>query len=204
MSSRGNVIVISAPSGSGKTSLARGVATLPDLKFSISHTTREPRSGERHGTEYFFVSETEFLAMVQRQEFLEYAHVYGHYYGTSRGFVESTLNRGWDVLLDIDVQGALKVKTQVPDAVLVFVFPPSMQVLQERLRGRGLDDPEIIDKRLKIAADEISFFREYDYVIINEDIEKSILELKSIVLSARCRLKVRKQRAEEIAGTFGK
>lgn len=203
MSSEGNLIVLSAPSGSGKTSLARRVVEeVPGVKFSVSHTTRPPRRGERHGVEYFFVGENEFKEMIRRRAFLEHAHVYGHYYGTSRSFVDSMLKAGDDVLLDIDVQGAMKVKTKVPGAVMVFVFPPSLEVLRQRLKRRGLDDESIIEKRLQVAKDEISYYKEYDYAIINEDIKRSVHELECIILTARCVLRKRAGRAEEIVRTF--
>lgn len=203
MFEKGNLLIISAPSGSGKTSLADRV--LKDLKrihFSVSHTTRRPREGERDGKEYFFVTVPQFEQMIQRKEFLEYAHVYGNYYGTSRAFVEQQLEAGNDVLLDIDVQGALKVKQEMPAAILVFVFPPSFQVLSERLRRRGLDDEEVIRKRLRIAREEIVRFREYDYLIVNQDLNESVLELESIVLAARSRRSNRLKRAEEIERSF--
>jgi guanylate kinase len=217
MSSRGNLIVISAPSGSGKTSLAhRLLRETANLQFSVSHTTRRPRRGERDGVEYFFVSTTEFEQMIREEAFLEYAHVYGNYYGTSRIFVQSQLNSGNDVLLDIDVQGALKVREERPGALLIFVFPPSFQELRTRLKGRGLDDEAIISKRLTIAKDEIQYYRNYDYVIINKEIEDSLNEVKSIIvaarcssekgtehaIAARCRVENRMERAEEVILTF--
>lgn len=203
MSNKGNLIVISAPSGSGKTSLAERLLKEVDrLKFSVSHTTRPSRRSEKHGVEYFFVSVQEFERMVEGGEFLEHAHVYGNYYGTSSKFVESERNKGLDVLLDIDIQGALKVKELVPDALMIFVMPPSFQVLEERLVSRGLDDPAVIEKRLQIAKDEIKYYENYDFVIINSEIKQCLEELKSIVLAARCRAERRKQEAEAIVRTF--
>lgn len=203
MSNDGKLFILSAPSGTGKTSLANRVLhELPQLRFSVSHTTRKPRSGERHGVEYFFVNEAHFEEMIGRDEFLEHAFVYGHYYGTSKAFVEAELSRGHDVLLDIDVQGALKVKAQMPRALMVFVLPPSYAVLSDRLRKRGLDDPEVIESRLQIARDEIRFVDRYDYVIINDVIEKAVDELKSIVLSQRCQLDRQRELVEKIVATF--
>ncbi len=203
MSSKGNLIVISAASGSGKTSLAhRVLREMPGLRFSVSHTTRKPRAGEKDGVDYFFVSSAKFEAMIREGAFLEHAHVYGNYYGTSSEFVEAQLAAGQDVLLDIDVQGAMAVKKRMPEAVTVFVFAPSYDVLGDRLRRRGLDDEAVIRARLDIARGEIRCYREYEYVIINDDIEKSVLELKSIVLAARCTTDRRLDRAEEIIKTF--
>jgi len=195
--------VISAPSGSGKTSLAnRALEEIPKLKFSVSHTTRKPRPGERDQVEYFFVSEKEFEEMIGQGTFLEHARVYGNYYGTSRAFVDEQLSVGYDVLLDLDVQGAAQVKKSYPEAILVFVFPPSLEVLKTRLKNRGLDDPSIIDKRLRIAKKEIQRYTDYQYVIINREIEESLVELKSIIQVAGCRLEKRKDLAAQIIKTF--
>ena len=203
MSNKGNLIVISAPSGSGKTSLAnRALEEIPKLRFSVSHTTRKPRPGERDQVEYFFVSEKEFEEMIGQGNFLEHARVYGNYYGTSRAFVDEQLSVGYDVLLDLDVQGAAQVKKSYPEAILVFVFPPSLEVLKTRLKNRGLDDPSIIDKRLRIAKKEIQRYTDYQYVIINREIEESLVELKSIIQVAGCRLEKRKDLAAQIIKTF--
>ncbi len=203
MSNKGNLIVISAPSGSGKTSLAnRALEEMPKLKFSVSHTTRKPRPGERDQVEYFFVSEKEFEEMIEQDTFLEHARVYGNYYGTSRAFVDEQLSVGYDVLLDLDVQGAAQVKKSYPEAILVFVFPPSLEVLKTRLKDRGLDDPSIIDKRLRIAKKEIQYYTSYQYVIINRKIEESLVELKSIIQVSGCRLEKRKELAADIIKTF--
>jgi len=203
MSNKGNLIVISAPSGSGKTSLAnRALEEIPKLRFSVSHTTRKPRPGERDRVEYLFVSEKEFEEMIGQGTFLEHARVYGNYYGTSRAFVDEQLSVGYDVLLDLDVQGAAQVKKSYPEAILVFVFPPSLEVLKTRLKNRGLDDPSIIDKRLRIAKKEIQRYTDYQYVIINREIEESLVELKSIIQVAGCRLEKRKDLAAQIIKTF--
>jgi guanylate kinase len=203
MSNKGNLIVISAPSGSGKTSLAnRALEEIPKLRFSVSHTTRKPRPGERDRVEYIFVSEKEFEEMIGQGTFLEHARVYGNYYGTSRAFVDEQLSVGYDVLLDLDVQGAAQVKKSYPEAILVFVFPPSLEVLKTRLKNRGLDDPSIIDKRLRIAKKEIQRYTDYQYVIINREIEESLVELKSIIQVAGCRLEKRKDLAAQIIKTF--
>ncbi len=203
MSNRGNLIILSAPSGSGKTSLAeRVVPNLGNIRFSVSHTTRDRREGERHGHEYFFVSVPEFKKMLAGSEFLEWAEVYGNFYGTSRQFVESQLEAGCDVLLDVDIQGAFRVSEQMPEAILVFVLPPSYRELEERLRGRGLDNEEVIRTRLKIARDEIKSYKKYDYVIINRDLAQSVLELKAVILASRCKVKSQIREAEPIVSTF--
>ena len=195
--------MISAPSGAGKTSLAnRALEEIPKLRFSVSHTTRKPRPGERDRVEYIFVSEKEFEEMIGQGTFLEHARVYGNYYGTSRAFVDEQLSVGYDVLLDLDVQGAAQVKKSYPEAILVFVFPPSLEVLKTRLKNRGLDDPSIIDTRLRIAKKEIQRYTDYQYVIINREIEESLVELKSIIQVAGCRLEKRKDLAAQIIKTF--
>jgi guanylate kinase len=208
MSNKGNLIIISAPSGSGKSTLASGLfRQTKGVVFSVSHTTRKPRVGEKEGEDYFFVpDEEQFQQMIKEGAFLEHFHVYGNYYGTSRHFVESMQVSGNDVLLDIDVQGALKVKELKPEALMVFVLPPSYQELEKRLINRGLDDPEVIRHRLKIARDEIKKYKKYDYVIINNDLEKSIEDLKQIVLSARdsekCQAGHSWKEAESVVATF--
>ncbi len=203
MSNKGNLLILSAPSGSGKTSLAlRVVPQLKSIRFSVSHTTRGMRGGEENGKEYFFVSEEEFRRMIEENRFLEWAQVYGNYYGTSRDFVERELAGGTDVLLDIDVQGALKVRKLMPDAVMIFVLPPSFQELEKRLRGRGLDDDDVIERRLQIARDEINSYRRYDYVIINRVLEDSVEELKSIINAMRCRVAQRREESEAILESF--
>jgi guanylate kinase len=203
MSNKGTLLVISSPSGAGKTSIINGVMReMPGLVFSISHTTRSPRLGEHQGVHYFFVSEAEFQQMVREQHFLEHACVYGHHYGTSKELVLSQLEAGKDVLLDIDVQGASSIKRCFPEAVMVFILPPSFPDLRARLVGRGQDSTEVIEKRLAVARAEIEHYPEYDYLIVNRDMENSIVELKSIVTAARCRTLKRAQSAAAILKTF--
>jgi guanylate kinase len=203
MSNKGTLLVISSPSGAGKTSIInRVVGEAQDLVFSISHTTRSPRPGEENGVHYFFVSEPEFHDMVRAGRFLEHACVYGHHYGTSREFVLSQLEAGKDVLLDIDVQGAASVKRSVPEAVMVFILPPSFADLRSRLVGRRQDSARVIEKRLAVARAELEHYVDYDYLIVNQDIEKSVVELKSIVTAARCETRRRSQRAARILETF--
>ncbi len=205
MSNKGNLIVISAPSGSGKTSLAlRVLQRVPGLEFSVSHTTRQPRPGERHGVEYYFVPVGQFEEMIEAGEFLEHARVHGNYYGTGVRFVQERLEAGVDVLLDIDVQGARQVKAARPDVASVFILPPSPEVLEERLRQRAQDSSEAIDRRLEVARQEIRSFEEYDFLVVNDDLETSARELQSIVLAVRCRTAVRRERAARIVARFGR
>lgn len=188
----GILYIISAPSGSGKTTLATELRKrVPRLKFSISYTTRRPRGSEEHGRDYFFVSSAEFERMVAAGEFLEHAEVFGDRYGTARHFLQRATAEGNDLLLDIDVQGARQIKSRVPDAVAVFILPPSKQDLQHRLRKRsqaeGGYSEEVIQRRLLRAAKEIENYRNYDYILVNDRLEQSIEELEAIVLAERLR-----------------
>lgn len=203
MSNKGNLFVISAPSGSGKTSLASSIIhQVPNLNFSISHTTREPRAGETDGVEYHFVGEVDFKKMIDEDAFLEWAAVYGNYYGTSRDFVELRRKSGCDVLLDIDVQGAREVKLQEPESTMIFVLPPSYQVLKKRLQKRGSDNSRVIESRLKFARKEIFCHEEYDYLVLNDDMDLAIDELKSIIYSVRCRHDRRIKLAKQVVSSF--
>jgi guanylate kinase len=182
------VFIVSAPSGSGKSTLvSRLLAEAPDLMFSISYTTRKPRGAETDGQNYRFISREDFEAMVARDEFLEWAQVFGNYYGTHRGILEVALAQGKDLVLDIDVQGARQLKLAVAEAVTVFILPPSKQILEQRLRARGEDRDEVIERRLKEAAEEIRNYGAYDYVLINRDLEKSAAVLSAIVRAERVR-----------------
>ncbi len=190
-----NLFVLSAPSGAGKSSLVRALlAADPLLGVTVSHTTRAPRGAEQHGREYFFVSASEFAAMQGRGEFLESATVHGHSYGTSRQAVQARLAAG-DALLEIDWQGALQVRAAFPQAVLIFVLPPSMQALRARLAGRGEDAPEVIAQRLANARAEMVRAAQFDFVIINDVFEQALRELQSIVVAQR--LKYARQRAAQ-------
>lgn len=186
----GIVFIISAPSGSGKTTLTNELLTwTPDLQFSISYTTRPPRGSEVNGREYFFVSREEFESMVRQDEFLEWANVFGYYYGTARRFLQEAKQRGKDLVLDIDVQGARQVKEKMPEAVSIFILPPSRQVLERRLRNRSATEhvtsEEVINCRLLAAAKEIENYPNYDYILVNDRLEDSIDRLKAIVLAER-------------------
>lgn len=189
-SRHGILFVISAPSGAGKTTLCKQlVASVPRLWHSVSYTTRKPRIGEEHGREYYFIEEKAFQAMVARQEFLEYARVYGNWYGTPRKILMEKMEQGIDVLLEIDVQGALEIKKKCEDAVYMFILPPSLDTLRERLHGRASDSPEEIHRRLEKVKEEVWSFREYDYIVRNDDLAQSLRELQSIFLAERLKTK---------------
>jgi guanylate kinase len=185
---KGIVLVLSAPSGAGKTTVVHGlVESLEDVRFSVSFTTRSPRPIEQEGVDYYFVSEDVFLAKKERGEFLEWAEVHGKLYGTGRTETENVCADGVDILLDVDVQGAEQVKRSKPDSVSVFMLPPSFEELKRRIRHRGLDDPDVIEDRLRTARNEAELYRNYDYIIINEDIYRSVELLRAIVFAERAR-----------------
>jgi guanylate kinase len=180
------VYIVSAPSGAGKSTLVNELFKMVrHLDFSISYTTRPPRGSEQNGKEYFFVSRKEFEAMIAADEFLEYADVFGNYYGTARRFLCEAEARGNDLLLDIDVQGAEQIKQKIPDAVSIFILPPDREKLEWRLRNRGLDSEAVIRRRLDTARREIENYSKYDYILINNLLEQSADELKDIVLAER-------------------
>jgi len=185
---RGLVFIISAPSGAGKTTLVRRVMEqLPNLHFSVSYTTRPPRANEREGEDYHFVSPAAFEEMVERDEFLEWAEVLGNRYGTARVNVEALESKGLDLILDIDTQGAKKVIEKIDRAVLIYVFPPSQRILEDRLLRRGLDSPEMIRFRLANAKRDMEEARWYHHLIVNERIEDAVGKLKAIIIAERCR-----------------
>jgi guanylate kinase len=193
----GALFIVSSPSGGGKTSLVKALLEAePELRLSVSHTTRAPRPGEVNGREYHFVTRREFDRMLQAAEFLESAEIYGNLYGTSQKWLERELADGRDVMLEIDWQGAQQVRRLIRHAVSIFVLPPSREVLAARLRGRGQDNPEVVERRLAAARDEISHVSEYDYVIINDDFTRAALDLRSIFRAER--LKLARQLARRI------
>lgn len=187
---KGNVFIVAAPSGGGKTSLVRNlIDTLDNIKVSISHTTRPMRAGEQQGVDYFFVDEAQFMDMVNDNAFIEHARVFNYFYGTSSAQIVEQLNQGIDVLLDIDWQGAEQIRRIFPDAVSVFIVPPSLDALKQRLQNRGRDDSKVIEERMVKAQDEMSHYPEFDYLIVNDHFEIAAAELRSIVVSRRLQMK---------------
>lgn len=197
------VFIISAPSGSGKSTLvSRLLAKDSGLMFSISYTTRKPRGTEVDGRSYRFVSREAFEAMIANNDFLEWAQVFGNYYGTHRGILEAARQQGRDLVLDIDVQGARQLKSQIPEAVTVFILAPSRQILEERLRARDEDKEEVIQRRLRDAATEIRNYEAYDYVLINRDLDRSDAVMSAIVSAERVRRTRIEDQIRPILGTF--
>lgn len=198
------IIIVSGPSGSGKSTLVERLRGLPGTMFSISCTTRAARAAESPGKCYDFITEAEFQRRVAQGEFLEYAQVFGkHWYGTPRKWVEDAQRQGLDLVLEIDVQGAGQVKKQLPGAVAVFIVPPSRQAVEQRLRARGQDSEEAIGRRLERARQEMSCWTQYDFVVVNDDLERASEDLRSIVLASRCRRDDSDQRVRKIIETFG-
>jgi guanylate kinase len=198
-----SVIVVSAPSGAGKsTVLSRVLRAEPGLRFSVSHTTRRPRPGETDGVEYHFVDRPAFVALQQQGALLESATVHGELYGTSWFEYHRAEREGVDLLLDVDVQGAAKVRDRLRDAVAVFVLPPSFAALEERLRGRGDASEETIRRRLQAAGDEVAHYGEYDYVVVNEDLEACVSAVVAVVKAARARVSRMTKAAVRILETF--
>ncbi|MDT4332755.1 guanylate kinase [Methylomonas sp. MED-D] len=194
----GKLYIVSAPSGAGKTSLVKRLtAELDGLTVSISHTTRPMRVGEQNGVDYFFVSLDEFEAMIERQAFLEHAQVFDNFYGTAQRTVELALADGTDVILEIDWQGAQQVRNMLPDSESIFVLPPSIEILKQRLRGRGQDTEETIARRMQDAVTEISHYPEFDYLVVNDDFETALNQLKSIVIANRV---AQRRQQQQIAG----
>ena len=183
---KGVLYIVSAPSGAGKTSLVKALLKAdPAIRLSVSYTTREPRPGETDGRDYHFVSRKRFEMMLADGEFLEHAAVYGNFYGTSKGSISRDLNAGHDVLLEIDWQGAAQVKQHFPEAASVFILPPSFSALRTRLKGRGQDSEEVIERRLAAAAHDVAHADEFDYIIVNDDFDHALEELIAITRSIR-------------------
>jgi guanylate kinase len=194
----GNLYVVAAPSGAGKSSLVNALLELDaNVQPSVSHTTRAPRGQEKHGREYFFASAQEFDAMVLADAFVEWAHVHGQRYGTSKKMIEERMSQGADVVLEIDYQGGLQIKKMYANAILIFVLPPSWEELRSRLERRGEDAPDIIDLRMQNAAIELAQAKEFDFVIINEVFERALFDLKTIIHAQRLKyLAQRRSRAD--------
>lgn len=190
----GNLFVVAAPSGAGKSSLVKALMELDArVQPSVSHTTRAPRGQEKHGREYFFVSQQEFDAMVLGEAFVEWAHVHGQRYGTSRRAIEERIAQGADVILEIDFQGALQIKKAFANAVLIFILPPSWEELRARLERRGEDSADVIELRLKNAALEMTQAREFDFVIINELFDRALFDLKAVVHAQRLKFSAQRR-----------
>ncbi len=195
----GNLFVVAAPSGAGKSSLVKALMELDSrVQPSVSHTTRSPRGQEKHGREYYFVSNEEFDTMVQAQAFVEWAHVHGQRYGTSRRAIEERIAQGSDVVLEIDWQGALQIRQLFSNAVLIFILPPSWDELRSRLERRGEDAPEIIELRLKNASEEMAQAKHFDFVIINELFERALFDLKAVVHSQRLKYAAQSRARAEV------
>ena len=200
----GNLFVVAAPSGSGKSSLVKALMEVDaGVQPSISHTTRAPRGQDKHGREYYFVDDAEFDAKIAAGDFLEWAHVHGRRYGTSRQAIEARIAAGGDVVLEIDWQGALQIQRQFPNAILVFVLPPSWEELRARLQRRGEDTPEVIELRLANAREELAQVKHFDYVIINEVFERALFDLKTIVHAQRLRYTAQKTARAETFEALG-
>jgi len=184
----GSLFVVSAPSGAGKTSLVHALLNInPQINLSVSYTTRNPRPGEQDGKDYHFVSREVFLEMAKRGEFMESAEVYGNLYGTSQTWISQEIAKGNDILLEIDWQGAAQVRKLFPECLGIFILPPSISALEQRLKGRGKDNDEVIAKRMAAVSEDVAHVAEFDYVIINDNLNEALRELNAVVLSARLR-----------------
>ncbi|MDF2928068.1 guanylate kinase [Anaerospora sp.] len=190
MTPQGILIVLSGPSGTGKGTICRELLrSYPDLHYSISATTRAPRPGEQHGTNYFFLSHAEFQTMIQKDDLLEFAEVYGNYYGTPQQHVMQLLAQGKDVVLEIDIQGAMQVKTKFSAGVFIYIVPPSLNELSQRIYKRGTDSPEVIRKRLNCVSKELLLAHNYDYIVVNDKVEDAVKQIAAIISAERCKVK---------------
>ncbi|WP_313240742.1 guanylate kinase [Stutzerimonas kunmingensis] len=197
----GTLYIVSAPSGAGKTSLVKAlVDAQPQVRVSVSHTTRAMRPGEVDGVNYHFVSREDFLARLERNEFLEHAEVFGNLYGTSQRWLEDTLAEGFDLILEIDWQGAQQVRRLMPQVKSIFILPPTQEALRQRLNNRGQDSDEIIDKRMREAVSEMSHYVEYDYLVINDDFAHALIDLQSIFRANQLIQKTQQQRHARLLG----
>ena len=183
---KGLLLVVSGPSGAGKGTICKALLNKNDkIKLSVSATTRKPRNGEVHGVNYFFLEKEEFTTMIENGEFLEYAQIYDNFYGTPKAAIMECLEKGQDVILEIEMQGASQIKEVCPDGVFIFVLPPSLEELKNRIVGRGTETAEEIEKRFSCAFDEINKIVDYDYFIVNDDVEKSVKQVEGIILSEK-------------------
>ncbi|MCE5167936.1 guanylate kinase [Paenibacillus profundus] len=186
---KGLLFVLSGPSGVGKGTVCKALLKkMPDLIYSVSATTRQPRIGETDGVNYFFKSREQFMQMIEEDQLLEYAEYVGNYYGTPRDFVERTLEEGRDIILEIEVQGALKVKEKFPDGIFIFLLPPSLDELKDRIRGRGTENDHVIDHRMNVAVEEIALMANYDYAVVNDEIDLACERIESIVIAEHCKI----------------
>jgi len=196
---RGSLFIVAAPSGGGKTSLVKNlVENMQGITVSVSHTTRDKRPGEKHGVHYFFIDEPTFLDMARADEFIEYAWVFDCLYGTSAVQIQKQLEQGLDVVLDIDWQGAAQIKQIFPDAVSVFIVPPSLEILKQRLLNRQRDNADVIEDRMQRARDEMSHYAEFNYLIVNDDFGKALIELEAIVRANRLRVAKQMQKQQAL------
>ena len=199
----GILFVVSSPSGGGKGTLIQRVLNrLPNLSYSVSYTTRKPRNGEVDGREYFFVTREQFAEMVERNDFLEWANVHSHLYGTSRSQVARDVSQGRDIVLEVDVQGAASIRNLISDSVSIFILPPSLEVLRERLIARGTDSPDELAVRLHNAPEELKAYKTFDYVIINDDADYAAAKLMAIIEAERLRLARQQQHVRQVVDSF--
>lgn len=199
MVTKGQLLVVSGPSGAGKGTICKALIEKNPIWISTSCTTRMPRVGEVEGVNYFFIEREEFLNRIDNDEFLEYAEVYGNFYGTPRSEVLRLLEEGKDVILEIDIQGALKIKSSYPEGVFIFIMPPSMEELRNRITNRGSETPESLKTRMESAYDEISFASKYDYAVVNDEVHQAVKKIESIIVAEKCRVfKIK----DELLGRF--
>ncbi len=195
MIEKGLLIVLSGPSGAGKGTICAALRDrMPNLVYSVSMTTRQPRVGEQDGINYFFRTVDEFETLIKEDAFLEYAKVYDNYYGTPKGYVMDLIEEGKSVILEIDIQGAMKVKEQYSSGVFIYVVPPSLEVLSARLNGRGTDSSEVIDKRLSLATSELALAHQYDYIVVNDVLDDAVQKVQSILLAETCKASRNRER----------